>query len=86
MAPAEKQASPGASREQLAVLPHLVRVLYEALFWSPLDNLRGIVGRLRDLETHGVGAHVDGSEERHVPASIAMTPRGETRFDSIAGG
>ncbi|MCB1324082.1 MAG: hypothetical protein KDK35_02585 [Leptospiraceae bacterium] len=49
MAPAEKQASPGASREQLAVLPHLVRVLYEALFWSPLDNLRGIVGRLRDL-------------------------------------
>ncbi|MCB1321458.1 MAG: hypothetical protein KDK34_14480 [Leptospiraceae bacterium] len=30
-------------------ITHLIRILTEALFISPLNNLRGVVGRLRDL-------------------------------------
>jgi hypothetical protein len=58
-------------RVQAARLEHRVPQAHrDALAAEGADPLR--VRGLRDLEAHGVGTHVDGSEERHVARSIAQ--------------
>ncbi|MCB1172140.1 MAG: hypothetical protein KDK39_01185 [Leptospiraceae bacterium] len=55
---ARKQRSNGLEPIVLAAhtITHLVRVLREALFWWPTDNLRAIIGLFRDLR-HPAGMY-----------------------------